>query len=59
MAFTKGVFQHDVMTIWTPGFDSWEKIAVFLALGAWFPSKFHIVIPKTPLYKGMVAWILK
>ena len=28
-------------------------------LGGQFPSKFDIVIPKTPLYKGMVVWILK
>ena len=31
----------------------------FLALGVKVHYKFDIVIPKTPLYEGMVVWILK
>ena len=29
-----------------------------VALGGKFPSKFDTVIPKKPLYEGMVVWIL-
>ena len=46
------------MTIWSPGFDNWGKIDIF-ASGEVSPLQFDIVIPKTPLYEGMVVWILK
>ena len=31
----------------------------FQLRGCQFPSKFDVVIPKKPLYKDMVVWILK
>ena len=32
---------------------------LFLVPGGQFLSKFDKVIPKTPIYEGMVFWILK
>ena len=36
-----------------------QEIAIFSHWGDQFSSKFDIVSPKTPLYKGMVVRILK
>ena len=36
-----------------------QQNGVFLAPGGSVLSKFDMVIPKTPVYEGMVVWILK
>ena len=36
-------------------FDDWGIIVILRILADQFPSKFDAVIPKTPVYKGMVV----
>ena len=59
IALPRGSPNNDFMTIWPPAFDSWGEIAIFWLWEDQIPSKFNIVIPKTPLYEGKVVWILK
>ena len=55
---------HDHMTIDNMGANfsltaGGVENCCFQALGGQFPSKFDTVIPKIPLYEGIVVWILK
>ena len=56
---TMGFPNTDIMKIWPPGFNSWGKITLFLALVGQFVSNFDTVFPKTLLYKDIVVRILK
>ena len=50
---------HDVMENMATSFTGVENHHFFQLWIGQLPSKFDIVIPRTPVHKGMVVWILK